>query len=347
MGQNSSCRRLLLVFLTVVSFIGCGGSKYPEGGAASPEVLVRESLKNIGTILAQSSSAMMGMTGEFPSIQVIATQRAWNCPANLHYENDCLKMEGACSATGPRLNFSGTAEFKECLRETGLGLAAFSGAFNYSIAWDMPPSCVPSTENASCLSAMVDLSLSNPSNLSVRFAESDLLAITALQAGLEERWRLAGAGLWRLVLNEFSAFSGGQVFQCTGEPLACTVTAVTPANPPPAVDPACLDIPDCDSDAVCAAFVQSCPDTADLLGKFGYELRCLDSQSRNVRTCLPVKIATPPDDGGGTPPTQGTCSRSGVWNNFCPVTFGTTVNGEGLDCQADAECQSRDFSTFN
>ncbi len=332
----------VVVFLTAALLFGaCSSNKSTPAGVA-PEALARESLKNIATLAAQANASVLGFPGSVSDSKSISSGRGWHCPEIVDFENDCLKLSGSCSSQGAAMEMSGTVEFKACLRESGLGLAGFSGALSFRSLWSPPPSCVKEAPDASCPSTMVRMELSNPVNLSVRFAELDSLAVNAVQAVLEERWRMAGFGAWRLTVTAFGAVAGGRVFQCSGEPVTCAVSAApTTAPPPQTVDSACLDIPECDSDLDCDAFLQKCPETAEFLDGFGHALKC--ELSRGRKSCFPMKLA-PPDDGGGG--STGSCSRTGMWGEVCPISFGGTVNGQGLECPA-VDCQSREFSQFN
>lgn len=336
------CRSIVAVI--GILLVSACGSNSSSGSPASPETLVRESLKNIATYIAQGQSSLIGMSSGAASGtgRITSGIRSWECSERISYQDDCLSLTGTCTSEGHRLGLSGNVEFRECIRETALGLAVFTGNVGFQAAWDLPPSCVASAPDASCLAATVELVLSRPGNLSIQFAESDPLVITDLQALLEERWRLAGAGLWRISVAELSAVSGGRVFRCSGTPLVCTVTNSVAENPQP-VNPACLDVPNCDSDAVCEGFLRNCPDSARLLDEFGYDLRCLDSQTRSGKSCLPQKREGP---GSGDPPALGSCTRTGAWRDYCPITYNTTVNGEGLDCGVDADCQTPSFAAF-
>ncbi|HKX12501.1 MAG TPA: hypothetical protein VJP40_05065, partial [bacterium] len=133
----------------VVLFSACSSNK-SQDAAASPETLVSESVKNMGTMVAQATGAMMDFPGSVAGTKAVSQGQGWYCPQQLAYENDCLKITGACATQGARLEIAGTVEFKACLRETDLGLAAFSGASAFHVLWDMPPSCVPEAPDDSC-----------------------------------------------------------------------------------------------------------------------------------------------------------------------------------------------------
>jgi len=353
-GVSQKSPKGIFLFLAAVLFFGaCSSNKSTPSGVA-PESLVREALKSIATLTAQGNASVLGFPGGGSDSKSVSGGRGWHCPENINIENDCLRLSGSCSSQGTAIEMAGTVEFKACLRESGLGLAGFTGTLSFRSLWSPPPSCVKEAPDASCSSTMVRIELSNPVNLNVRFAELDSLTVNAVQAVLEERWRMAGFGAWRLTVNEFIAVSGFRIFQCSGEPVVCATGEMPAGNPdPPAspVRPECLDVPDhCDSDRLCQDFLNACPDTAELLNGFGHELRCLDNLSRGGKSCIPARKAGPPDDGENPP--VGQCTRSEGWVgfNYSPITAASIIFsetypfGQGLDCSGDADCQDPSFT---
>jgi len=351
MGVGGNLRQklrigLLAIFLVLAA--ACSTNQNQASGTINSvpyDVQTRESLKNISTILANSASSVMGVPGAVPNLKSMAVGSAWNCPEHLTYEDDCVRIDGSCNSNGTLFNVSGTAQFKQCLRNTSVGVAAISGSLTFSSSWDMPPACSPTSKLEDCLSAMVQVALSNPADLTIQFGETEKMLVQSLQALLEEHWRMAGPGIWNLELQNFVALSGFLSVHCAGEPIACDGTALAAPKAAPAIDPICLHVPSCNNDADCSAFLEKCPGTASLLGQFNNSFQCKESLTRGEAICTAVK--PPPPSGGGGGGDVGSCTRTATWLDFCPITSSMTVNGQGLDCSTDADCNSRSYSAFN